>query len=86
MNVYKESDCASPCNEALRELQVIDIFFTSRHRLCYLSIYSFQLNFFLFFFFLFLIYLLIITLYRIHKCFEGFVCSYSPKNRISQQL
>ena len=27
MNVYKESDCASPCNEALRELQVIDIFY-----------------------------------------------------------
>ena len=24
--VYKESDCASPCNEALRKLQVIDIF------------------------------------------------------------
>ena len=26
MNVYKESDCASSCNEALRELQDIDIF------------------------------------------------------------
>ena len=25
IKVYKESDCASPCNEALRELQVIDI-------------------------------------------------------------
>ena len=24
--VYKESDCASPCNEALRKLQVIDTF------------------------------------------------------------
>ena len=27
MKVYKESDCASPCNEALREFQVIDIFY-----------------------------------------------------------
>ena len=27
MKVYKESDCASPCNEALREFQVIEIFF-----------------------------------------------------------
>ena len=25
IKVYKESDCASPCNEALREFQVIDI-------------------------------------------------------------
>ena len=27
MTVYKESDCASPCNEALREFQVTDIFY-----------------------------------------------------------
>ena len=27
MKVYKESHCASPCNEALRELRVIDIFY-----------------------------------------------------------
>ena len=27
MTVYKESDCASPSNEALREFQVIDIFY-----------------------------------------------------------
>ena len=25
IKVYKESDCASPCNKALREFQVIDI-------------------------------------------------------------
>ena len=25
IKVYKESDCASPCNEALRKFQVIDI-------------------------------------------------------------
>ena len=25
IKVHKESDCASPCNEALREFQVIDI-------------------------------------------------------------
>ena len=42
MKVYKESDCASPCNQAWREFQVIDILFTSRHRLYYLPIYSFQ--------------------------------------------
>ena len=41
MKVYKESDCASPCNEAFKELQVIDTF-TSRHRLYDLPIYSFQ--------------------------------------------
>ena len=27
MKVYKESDCASPCIEALRKFQVIDIFY-----------------------------------------------------------
>ena len=83
MNVYKESDCASPCNEALRELQVIDIFLPAGIDCV---TYPFTLFNLTFFFFFFLIYLLIITLYRIHKCFEGFVCSYSPKNRVSQQL
>ena len=27
MTVYKESDCASPYNEDLREFQIIDIFY-----------------------------------------------------------
>ena len=42
--VYEESYSASPCNEAWRELQVID-FFTSRQRLYYLPVFSFHINF-----------------------------------------
>ena len=43
MKVYKESDSASPCNEALRELQVIDILYQQTSTVVYyLTIYSFQ--------------------------------------------
>ena len=58
MTVYKESDCASPCNEALRELQVIDIFYQQASTVLLTRLlFSTKL-----FFFFFKIYLLIITL------------------------
>ena len=58
MTVYKESDCASPCNEALRELQVIDIFYQQASTVLLTRLlFSTKL-----FYFFFKIYLLIITL------------------------
>ena len=42
MKVYKESDCSSPCNEALKELQVIiDVSYQQAYLLYNLPIYPF---------------------------------------------
>ena len=41
MKVYKESDCSSPCNEALKELQVIDVSYQQAYLLHNLPIYPF---------------------------------------------